>query len=677
MTDRRMQAAQLVRLGRRAIRKPPRVVVARLAAELRVELDRRAAPRRGRSLDEVGLLRLYESDSLDALWNELVEAPYPFARTRAEVEQIEQVLPGERARILESAERALARRVDLLGSGPVELGTPLDWHADPKTGRRWELGYGRRLDYVNLDEPSDVKLPWEISRLQWALPAAQAYVLTGDERYAEGVRALLAEWIEANPYTLGVNWAIAMEPAFRIFTWGYLFHALGGSDAWSDASFRLAFLRSLTLHAVFVDRNIERADVNGNHFTADAAALVAAGCLFAGRGPAAAWRARGWTELVDELPRQILADGVDFEASTAYHRLVVELFLVAAVQHRAAGGEVPPLYRDRLLAAADFAEAYVHADGTTPLWGDSDDARVLPLGGLPPGDHGYLPGVVRRAFGSESSGAGGAEEAWLLGPPATAPAAPGERRSQGFPDGGVYVLASGTDHVFVDAGPVGLAGRGGHGHNDCLSFEAVLDGVAVVTDCGSYVYTASPSWRDRFRSTAFHNTPHVDDVEQNRIDPQSLWRLSDDARPEVTQFDEAVNLIRARHDGYERLPSPVTVERTLRLESRLHALLVADELAGPGEHDVEVPLHLARGVSVTETAPGRCRVEAEGRSFEIAWQPSEDWTLEVGSGWVSPSYGVKHELVRLAFRRTGPLRPLTVVIAPSEHAAEAWEALAG
>src|SRR5207237_10247168 len=99
--------------------------------------------------------------------------------------------------------------------------------------------------------------------------------------------------------------------------------------------------------------------------------------------------------------------------------------------------------------------------------------------------------------------------------------------SQAFPDGGVVVLRSERDHVFVDCGTVGLAGRGGHGHNDCLSFEAVLDGVPLVTDCGSYVYTASPEWRNRFRSTAFHNTPRIDGAEQNRIPVDSLWMLRD------------------------------------------------------------------------------------------------------------------------------------------------------
>ena len=59
-----------------------------------------------------------------------------------------------------------------------------------------------------------------------------------------------------------------------------------------------------------------------------------------------------------------------------------------------------------------------------------------------------------------------------------------------------------------------------------------LTGINVVTDCGAYVYTASREWRNRFRSTAFHNVVQVDDEEVNRfISPDSLWQLQYDAHP--------------------------------------------------------------------------------------------------------------------------------------------------
>jgi hypothetical protein len=134
-------------------------------------------------------------------------------------------------------------------------------------------------------------------------------------------------------------------------------------------------LRALYLHGDYVARNLERSEVNGNHLTADAAGLVFAG-LFFERGEARRWAELGWTILTEELPRQVLPDGVDFEASVAYHRLVVELFLLPALYRERLGLSVPTPYRDRLAAAARFTAAYTKPDGSVPFWGDTDDGRA-------------------------------------------------------------------------------------------------------------------------------------------------------------------------------------------------------------------------------------------------------------------------------------------------------------
>jgi len=129
------------------------------------------------------------------------------------------------------------------------------------------------------------------------------------------------------------------------------------------------------------------------------------------------------------------------------------------------------------------------------------------------------------------------ETFWLLGADAVdafsrLPADTTPERSLAFPEGGFYVLRSRFAHVVVDCGPVGFGNRGGHGHNDILSFELFLNGFNVVTDCGAYLYTASREWRNRFRSTAFHNTVQVGDEELNRfLGPDALWQLHYDAVP--------------------------------------------------------------------------------------------------------------------------------------------------
>jgi Heparinase II/III-like protein/Heparinase II/III N-terminus len=651
--DRRVRT--LVSYARLAAHRPPRVVARRALGEARAELDRVLAPRRGRRFGELELLHATGAGSVDELWDSVLARPYPLVRTPPELEQIRERWPEEPARVVEAAERALAHEVDLLGTGPVRLGSPIDWHRDWKTDRRWPLRYGRRLRYAELDRPSDVKVPWEISRLQWLLPAGQAYLLTGEERFAAGAREVLEDWLDGNPYALGVNWAIAMEPALRILSWIWLLHACGRSESWADRGFRLRLLAGLLLHGLFVERNLERAEVNGNHFTADAAGLVVAGLVLPGGTPRR-WADTGWKLLVDELPRQVHPDGVDFEASAAYHRLVGELFALPALLRRAHGLEVPPAYVERLQAMGGFAEAYAGPDGLAPLWGDADDGRALPLGGQSVRDHGSLPALAAAVAGE--AGSGNAEAAWLVGPAAVAgPRAP--TGSAAFPAGGVYVLARGGDHVVVDCGPVGLAGRGGHGHNDCLSFEATLTGTRLVSDCGSYVYTASAAERNRFRSTASHNTPRIDGEEQNRI-PASLWQLEDDARPEALVAEEL--RFRGAHTGYLRLPDPVRPVRTVALEPDAHALLVHDVLEGTGWHDVEIPFHLAEGVTAGELEDGSLGLGA----FALRWRSPEPWSCTVEDAWISPLYGVRRPTRRVVFRRSGALAPLTVLLAPAD-----------
>jgi hypothetical protein len=327
---------------------------------------------------------------------------------------------------------------------------------------------------------------------------------------------------------------------------------------------------------------------------------------------------------------------------------------------------------------ARFATAATRADGTTPLVGDHDDARALPLGSQHLRDHRYLAGVVAAAWGDASlrDGFSGsrAEAAWLLGtgPAATLPDRDAvSLRSAGFADSGWYVLRSERAHVFVDCGPVGLAGRGGHGHSDCLSFEAWLDGVPVVCDSGCFVYTASPDWRNRLRATAAHNTPRVDGEEQNRLDPRLLWSLGADAVPEVRRWEpgESRDVLVASHAGYRRLAEPVTPVRTVVLDKREPLLVVHDAFEGTGAHDVAVPLHLAPGLVAAEQRPGRWVVSGGGASFAIEWDDPAAWHATLRSGWVAPSYGVRLEAGVLELERPGPLAPLLVAIAPAAEGA--------
>jgi uncharacterized heparinase superfamily protein len=200
-----------------------------------------------------------------------------------------------------------------------------------------------------------------------------------------------------------------------------------------------------------------------------------------------------------------------------------------------------------------------------------------------------------------------------------------------------------------------------------LSFEAVLDRVHLVTDCGAYLYTADYRERNLFRSTAFHNTPRIDEQEINRfVRPEYLWQLHDDAAPEVREVTLGpwADRLTVSHGGYRRLESPVTPVRTFELEHATHRLTISDEFDGVGDHTVEVPLHLAPGVEVQSSAPGRIILQSRERQFCITWHSELPWVVRTEQGRVSSTYGVAHASTVLIWQRTGPLAALAMTAEP-------------
>lgn len=588
------------------------------------------------------------------MWRDLAARPFFIAggERSATARAYAEAFPGAADRAVLDANAVLLHEFNLLGSGVCALGGALPWHTDFKTGREWPIAYSNGIEYAELDRPSDIKIPWELSRCQHFARLGQAYWLTGDERYAREFVAETMDWSAANPFCQGVNWACAMDVALRAVSWIWGFHFFADADACRDARFRSTFLRTLFVHGEFIVKFLEKADLNGNHYLCDGVGLVFLGLFFDPAPQSRRWLSLGRSIVEGEILKQTTPDGVDFEVSTAYHRLVLEGFLASYLLLRRHGHEPPAECWTRLERMCEFVSAYTKPNGHVPMFGDADDGRIQILGTEERNDHRYLLSTAAIVFGSGSFKRAADhcwdDTFWLLGPQALAqfaalPAAPPDERSRAFPDGGFYVLRSSDAHLVVDCGEVGFGGRGGHGHNDMLSFELFLNGFNVVTDCGAYIYTASFEWRNRFRSTSFHNTVQVDGEELNRfVAPNALWQLRNDATPVEATLECGAHVDRfcGGHRGYERLPSPVRHTRTILVDKETPRVAIHDRLSGEGAHEVVWRFHLDPSTEV----------ETIGRAVRIASGPREVWlthestaALAMGleDGWVSPSYGVK------------------------------------
>jgi Heparinase II/III-like protein/Heparinase II/III N-terminus len=546
--------------------------------------------------------------------------------------------------LLGQARNLRDRRFTLLGAEiPREHGWP--WQRDWRENHTWPQRYFRHYDfYEKRERPYDVKIPWELARLGFLPPLLQAEALDSGE-WIEPVVAVVEDWERSNPLAHTIGWD-PLEASLRSVALVCLLEmllALGESRRRPIAP----FLRLISAHGEFVWRTIEDTDVRSNHYVGNIVALLLDGLALRGAYPSAdQWIEYAMRAIPREVTLQLLPDGVDYEKSLAYHKLVTELLLVALLAMKRAGFSMPGEAARRIRSACRYSANCTRPDGLTPNVGDNDSARVLTWDWADPRDHRPLIGVAAVLFedGALKAIAARAPLAvpWLLGTSGLEcwqrlRPEPPSPDSAHYDAGGVVVVRNGDNYLWCDVGEVGLAGRGGHGHNDLFSFELVLGGAPLVVDPGSPVYSADFDTHNRFRSTAYHNTLRIDGEE---LAPMTgWWRIRNDAIPfdvEVSR-DPDFTTIRATHSGYDRLPDPVHHTRELQFSPTRGLVLCHDELRCHGRHLVERFFRLAPSVTAVTCGSG-AQLTTRGRVWRLVWDGSS--TAAVEGGWVSPAYGV-------------------------------------
>lgn len=555
--------------------------------------------------------------------------------------------PGFEEDARRRAQAAAQGEIDLLGSGRHKLDEPIDWLTDFTSGTRWQPHFSRGIDTSQFGRPSDVKIPWELSRGHQLVDLARGHLVDPDGGYAKCAVALLRSWIEANPVGWTVNWACTMDVAIRVVNWLWCLSTIVDEVGDDDLAVITA---SLLQHGEYIAATLERSDINGNHYISDAVGLIALGTVFADTSRGQRWVRIGGRILLTELALQILPDGVDHEASVSYHRLVAEIFLTGMILLRSGGVAIPEMAWRRLQSMAEYTAAYTRPDGSIPLIGDTDDGRLQRFGSRRLRDHRHWLSTAALLFDdpvvTDAAGACAEDSFWLLGADAgqrykQLHRRADTRRAIAFWDGGMAVLRGKGVHVVMDAGPVGLRGRGGHGHNDALHVDVWFDGDLII-DPGSYVYTADIPARNRFRSSLAHNGPVLDGREIAELGiGWDIWRIADTAMATLRDVltDSSAATAEGEHHGYRRLGVLEPVRRRVRVEdSRVE---IRDEVPKGAWSTTFV---LAPSVTVVpQPDTGDVILCRDRRSPIRLHVTAVDARLEVVPAEASSSYGVLQE----------------------------------
>jgi hypothetical protein len=568
------------------------------------------------------------------------------------------LFPDRNAQLISSATRIVEDHCwSLLGFGEKNFGNEIQWRHDLLSNYEWPLEYHADINLIRGDG-SDVRVLWELNRLGHFLTLARAYLVTKDRRYSVEFFSQLKSWDEQNPYGRGPNWTCAMEVALRAINLLVVFDVFRHAPELDRDSLQ-RLLRVFQQHGNYIQRNLEFSHIaTSNHYLSDVVGLLWLGTALPEFQDCENWHDSGLVQMLREMDKQVLADGADFEASTGYHRFVLELFLYSFLFCRLNDDEIEQPYWTKLHQMLIYLRSYLRPDGLAPLIGDTDSGQVLPMHHRRADDHAYLlaiGAVVFKDAGLKIEGVEPPEELfWILGEDGVKAfqemsSSSVYAVSKAFPEAGTYIMRERDLYLCFNASGAGINGRGSHGHNDALSIEVSAGGRVFIVDPGTYVYSADLARRHEFRSTAFHSTVKIDNAEQNTTDRGMPFVIGNEATPRVLEWQTSEDFDRvvAEHNGY----SPLTHRRTVVFHKRERCWLIDDEFFGEGEHVYEVRFHFAPGLDVSVNGAA---VEARvGDSSLLVSLLNRQTEPVLESQPVSRDYGQLSEAVSACWRISG------------------------
>ncbi|HEY3645393.1 MAG TPA: alginate lyase family protein [Gammaproteobacteria bacterium] len=590
-----------------------------------------------------------------------------------------QRLPEAVRRAVHAADALCDRSFNLLGHRALFTGDNIDWHQDMVSGQRAPLVHWSRINPLDADAVGDSKVTWELNRHQWLVHLGQAYRLTGDEKYAQVFADSVRDWMDSNPAGMGINWASSLEVSYRLISWCWALNLFRGSPALTPG-LHADLLGWLRAHAAHVERYLSHYFSPNTHLTGEALGLFYAGVLFPDLPRAQRWRRLGSRILVQQLSRQVHADGVYFEQSTCYERYTVEIYLHFMVLATRNGISLPDQVSERVCKMLDHLLAVCRPDGSMPQVGDSDGGRVMPLAQRHADDCKDVFSVAAVLFGrgDYAWAAGGLtpEVGWLMGSAgikvfeALKAEAPERNPSQLYPQGGQAVMRGSWDRdahqLLFDTGPLGCRISGGHGHADLLAIQCSTYGRAQVVDPGTYCYTPNPHWRDHFRASQAHSTVVVDHKSQAVPVGPFSWRDRPTAQLRHWSATPMFDYADAEHHAYRRLKDPVTHRRRV-LFVKPHYWVVVDDLSAVDIHEIDVLFQFAPGQLRLGKDSWAVSADAQGRGLAIRAFSSAPLHAEVRQGqvepirgWISPDYGLRVPAPQLSYTAVTKL-PLRVV----------------
>lgn len=304
---------------------------------------------------------------------------------------------------------------------------------------------------------------------EYGIALASKYQETKDKAYWELFQKCYGAYLAANA-DVKSSYTMAL----------HIPNVLIALDLFGDAveeGFKQKMYCELYSQYLYLQKHLEN-HLLANHYFEDLKALIIASYLFKDDKKLNGYLA----DFMKQCDEQILADGVHYELSLMYHKLILEdlmrIGMLAKLPDFPKCEWLVPLIKKMTAACYSLEKGM----GRTPLFNDAGDNVAKTCE--------QLCLAAEKQFGVKA----------VL--------------KDSFEASGYYKLYDGNRALIFDAGKIGVDYQPAHGHCDCLSFELTVDGKPLFVNSGTYEYQGD--LRKYFRTTRAHNTVEINGHEQSQ-----------------------------------------------------------------------------------------------------------------------------------------------------------------
>lgn len=461
-------------------------------------------------------------------------------------------------------------------SGPY---SGINWQKDFKSGYQWTpKSWYNPLKIADCNG-WDIKVPWELGRLQHLPRFAIFYHILPDKKeyiLREYCNQLL-DFFAQNPVRWGVQSMCSMDMGIRVANIALSYTLFKSGGAVFPPKIEEIIGQEIYMLCKHIFHNLEWSDhYTNNHYLADLAGLLYGSSVLEKNVFVNRWNAFAISELQREFKKQFNEEGTNKEGSTFYHRLSSEI-MVWSTALMYCLDKTFDIENRHIMGSLIFIKALTRPDGLLTAIGDNDSGQFFRLSfsgnGVheEPNDAGAVISALTSVAGAESFKNHYYFEYTLIkafvGSSVILPSKHlhikcipfepidtnvlrfrkhFEINSGGlnltekieaipFPQFGVYIIRSENIYLCFSLADIGQAGNGGHAHNDKLSFELFIGKEAVFEDPGTYVYTASKTLRDQYRSVKAHNTIYAGEEQNNFI---NTFRVKNECQCHISVFND-------------------------------------------------------------------------------------------------------------------------------------------